>query len=107
VIDDGARPTVKKIVAIPAIEDILALLSAILLASEHIVLSVAPVEHIIARVAVQEVSARPPVEHVLARVGVVRIKARIPAPALHLVVTRGAVDAYVARREREAAQVRE
>jgi hypothetical protein len=47
------------------------------------------------------------VEHVLARVSVVRIKARIPAPALHLVVTRGAIDAYVARREREAARVRE
>src|SRR5215213_5634595 len=54
------------------------------------VVAVAPVEHIIARVAVQHVSARSPVEHVLAPVG--ELYARIPAPAPQLVVTRRAVD---------------
>src|SRR5829696_5385918 len=90
------QPGYKKIVAISAMDDIRAPASVQpsgepgRARARSEVVAVAPVEHIIARVAVQHVSARSPVEHVLAPVG--ELYARIPAPAPQLVVTRRAVD---------------
>jgi hypothetical protein len=55
--------SVKIIVAIPAIEDILALASP-----QHPVVALAPVDDVIARLAGQEISAWPAMENVLAPV---------------------------------------